>query len=155
MGTRASSSVVGVALLVAVSVLAATAVGAATLDAAAGVDVPPRASFDARADAAAQRIALTHRGGEAVAVERLRLRITVDGRPLAHQPPIPFFAARGFASGPTGPFNVGHDGPWRVGQVASLRLAGTNAPQLAAGATVRIELYWENQRLAVVRTRAR
>lgn len=154
MSTRATSSVVGVALLVAVSVLAAAVVGATTLDAADAPRSTTRASLSASADAAADRVALTHEGGDALAVEDLRVVIEIDGERLAHQPPVPFFAARGFESGPTGPFNVATDGTWQAGETAAVALADTNAPQLAAGAEVTVRVYAGETRLAVVTTTA-
>ena len=149
MSTRALGSVVGVVLLVAVAVLTAAAVGATALGAApTGDDGPTRAAFDLRADADADRLTIVHRGGDTVAISDLRVRVQIDGRPLAHQPPVPFFAATGFESGPTGPFNVASGGEWRAGERASLRLAGTNEPTLDPGARVTVELYLGEQKLA-------
>lgn len=153
MSRRASSSVVGVVVLLAIAVLASAVVGATVL----GVTPesgPPHVRITASADAARDRIALTHRGGDALAVADLRLVICIDGQPLAHQPPVPFFAATGFASGPTGPFNSAFDGHWTAGQTAAFRLAGTNSPQLSPGATVTIRIYTDHYRLATVRTQA-
>lgn len=152
--TRAVSPVLGVALLALVAVLAASVVGAATL-AAAPDAAPPRAVLDVDADASADRVAVTHRGGDPLAVSDLRLVVSVDGRRLAHQPPVPFFAAHGFESGPTGAFNVAHEGEWRVGETAAVRLAGTNSPTLSAGARVRVVVYHGEYELARATTRAR
>jgi len=150
---RATSSTVGVALLALVAVLAGAVVAGATL-AATPDRGPPRASLAAAANADTDRIALTHRGGNTLVVDRLRVVVSVDGERLTHQPPVPFFAARGFESGPTGPFNVATDGRWRAGETAGLRLATTNSPQLSAGARVRVDLYRGEYRLATVTTRA-
>lgn len=149
---RATSSTVGVALLAFVAVLAAAVVGTATLDAVP--ETPPRVTLAAEADAETDRIALTHRGGDALAVARLRVVVRVDGRPLAHQPPVPFFAARGFESGPTGPFNVAADDRWRAGETAAIRLASTNSPQVTAGARIHVALYRGEYRIGTVTTRA-
>lgn len=150
---RATSSTVGVALLAFVAVLAAVVVGTATLAATPETE-PPRVSVAAEADADTDRIALTHRGGDALAVDRLRLVVSVDGRRLAHQPPVPFFSARGFESGPTGPFNVAADGRWRVGETAAVRVASTNSPQVTPGSRIRVDLYSGEYRIATVTTRA-
>lgn len=154
MSARASSSVVGIAVLTLLAVLLAGVVGAAVIDAAAGPPNPPRVTFEASADATRDRITLTHRGGDPLVVESLRLEIRIDGQPLAEQPPIPFFAATGFESGPTGPFNVRYDGDWTAGETAGVRLASTNNPQLTQGARVTIRVYTTHYRLATVETRA-
>ena len=151
--SRALSPVVGTVTLVAVVVIAATAVGALVT-----VEPPapsPVAQFSVTADADADRIALTHEGGDTVAVSDLSVSISVDGRPLAHQPPVPFFAARGFESGPTGPFNTASDDDWSAGQRTTLSLAETNSPNLAPGATVTVRLATERAVLASVETTAR
>lgn len=151
--TRAVSAGIGVTLLALVAVLAAGVVGAATL-AVAPDAAPPRVAFTASADASADRIALTHHSGNALTVADLRVVVHIDGRRLAHQPPVPFFAARGFEGGPTGPFNVAHEGKWGAGETAAVRLAGTNSPQLSPGARVRVVVYRGEYELASVTTRA-
>ncbi|WP_424017210.1 type IV pilin [Halorientalis pallida] len=154
MSTRALSSVVGVVLLLAVAVLTAAAVGVTALGAAPPDTGPTRAAFELRADADADRLTLLHRGGDPIAVSALRVRVRIDGRPLAHQPPVPFFAATGFESGPTGPFNTAADGEWQAGERASVRLAGTNDPEIAPGSQVTVELYLDGQKLAALETTA-
>lgn len=151
MAARAASSVVGVVLLTAVTVVAAAAVGATVV--VDPLEPAPTASFDVAADASGE-ISVTHHGGDPVDPDDLRLRVRVDGRPLAEQPPVPFFAARGFESGPTGPSNSATDGEWRAGETASLRVAGTNDPAVTAGATVELRLYVDDERIALLRTRA-
>lgn len=134
---RASSPVVGVCLLVALTVMAASvvAVGAFAVD---PPDRPSRLVLSAEADAATDRIAVTHDGGAAVNVSALRVTVAVDGDPLARQPPVPFFTARGFRAAPTGPFNNGADPTWEVGEQASLRVASTNDPSIEPGSSVRV-----------------
>jgi len=149
MSGRAAAPVVGVVLLTAVTVLAAGTLGAAVL-----ADPPtpaPNAAFDVEADATGE-VRLTHHGGDGVDPAALRVRVRVDGEALAHQPPVPFFAARGFRAGPTGPFNSAAEGAWRAGETASFRVAGTNEPSLTSGATVEVRLYVERERIAVLRT---
>ena len=149
MTDRAAVPVVGVVLLVAVTVAAAAGLGVLLT-----VDPPataPTASFDCAATADGE-IRVTHRGGEAVDPSTLRVRVRVDGRPLAEQPPVPFFAADGFESGPTGPFNSAHTGPWTAGETASLRVASTNRPTPEVGATVELRLYAGDHPIAALET---
>lgn len=134
--TRAVSSVVGVVLLVGVTVLIAATVGAvATVDPGGTV---PVAHLTLSADAESDRVALTHEGGETLDVAALSVTISVDGTRLDHQPPVPFFAATGFESGPTGPFNLASNHNWSAGETAGVRLASTNDPQLSDGAHVEV-----------------
>lgn len=154
MDARALGPVVGVALCVLLTVVAATVVGVTVLDVAPAGDGPPRASLEGSADAARDRIAVTHRGGDALDVSAVRLRVTIDGEALAHQPPVPFFAARGFEAGPTGPFNAGGDTRWQAGETAAVRLAGTNSPPLSPGSRVVVDVYVDDHRIAHLETRA-
>lgn len=146
--------VVGVCLLVAVTVTAASvvAVGALALEPS---DRPARVVLSAEADAATDRIAVTHDGGATVNVTSLRVTVAVDGEPLARQPPVPFFTARGFRAAPTGPFNSGADPTWEAGERASFRVASTNEPSIEPGATVRVTVARGDGVLARVSVRAR
>ena len=149
MSDRAAAPVVGVVLLVAVTVIAATAVGTAL---PSELSAPARtAAFDIAADDTG-RLTVTHLGGDAIDPDDLRLRVLVDGTPLSEQPPVPFFSATGFESGPTGPFNSATSGVWRAGESASLRVAGTNAPAFRRGTTVEVRLYADGTRIAVETT---
>lgn len=151
MSDRAAAPVLGAVLLVALAVVTAAGVGALV------VVQPPTATPSAAFTLSATpdgTVSVTHRGGDPVSPDRLRLWVRVDGRRLTHQPPVPFFAAEGFRSGPTGPFNRAFEGPWTAGTTASLRVASTNSPPVTAGATVRIRLYADGQRLAVLETTA-
>jgi flagellin-like protein len=150
---RGLSPVVGSLLLVALTVGLAATVGTVALQTDTA-DPPPRVRLSAAADAATDRITVTHEGGDSVAVDRLRMRVTVAGDPLAHQPPVPFFAASGFHSGPTGPFNTATDGEWVAGQTAGLRLASTNDPLLDPGDPVTVVLYHGDYRIASLETTA-
>lgn len=100
----------------------------------------PTAAVTLSVDAGRDRLVLTHRAGEPLDVARLDVRVRVDGRPLAHQPPVPFFAAEGFRSGPTGPFNSRAEGAWTAGERAGLRLAATNRPGVRPGSRVTVVL---------------
>ncbi|WP_134668410.1 type IV pilin [Halorussus marinus] len=153
MSPRAVSPVLGVVCLLVVTVVLAAAVGTAAL----GTTLPtdrPTAAVDLRVDAGADRLALVHRAGEALDVRALSVRILIDGDPLDRQPPVPFFSARGFVSGPTGPFNPAADPRWSVGERASLRIAGTNAPTIAPGERVAVEFLVEGVVVAEASARA-
>ena len=132
---RAVSSVVGTAALLGIVVVAGTAVFAAVpTDEPATV---PTTRLSLTAEAGPDRVALTHEGGDTLTVTDLDVTVRVGGVPLTHQPPVPFFAATGFESGPTGPFNSAHGGRWRAGETAALRLASTNT-QLEPGDSVSV-----------------
>ena len=133
-----------------VGVACAVVVGTAV--AAVGLGALPAAPAVAGATLAVDgdRLVLTHRAGEPIDVRRLDVTVSVDGDPLRHQPPVPFFSARGFRPGPTGPFNAAADPTWEVGERASVRLASTNHPQVAAGARVTVTLRYDGQRLVVL-----
>jgi FlaG/FlaF family flagellin (archaellin) len=145
--------VVGVVLLLAVTALLAGGVGAAALS-VTPPEEPVRAALSLSVDADADRIRLVHEGGDALAAGTLRVRVAVDGDPLAHQPPVPFFAATGFESGPTGPFNSATNDTWTAGEVAGFRLASTNDPSIRPGSTVRVRMYADGQKVAELRSTA-
>jgi flagellin-like protein len=147
--TRALSPVVGVVLMVFITLTLASAVAVGAFDAVQRTDVP-QVRFEATADASTGQVALVHAGGDAVDVRALRVVVSIDGTPLARQPPVPFFSASGFMPGPTGPFNAAADSTWTAGERASVRLAGTNQPRLTAGSHVVVELYAEDVRIARV-----
>lgn len=142
---RGSSPGVAVVLLALVTVLAAAAVGAAIGE---PPDPTPVADLRLSVDASADRLTIRHAAGDALDVADLEVRVSVAGEPLAHQPPVPFFAARGFASGPTGPFNPAGGTTWRAGQTATLGLAGTNAPLPDEGDRVTVTVSTDTAALA-------
>jgi len=133
-----------------VGVVCAVVVGTAV--AAVGLGILPAAPAVAGATLTVDgdRLVLTHRAGEPVDVRRLDVVVRVDGDPLRHQPPVPFFSAQGFRPGPTGPFNAAADPTWEVGERASVRLASTNRPQVVAGARVAVTLRYDGRRLVVL-----
>jgi flagellin-like protein len=138
---RGTTPVVGVTLLVAITVVAATAVGlAATATPGAS---PPVASVETTADADRNEITISHRGGDTLDIDEVTVDVTVDGEPLARQPPVPFFAATGFRGGPTGPFNPASSSEFGAGDEASFRLATTNEPLLSPGDRITVELRTE------------
>ncbi len=158
MTARGTASVVGVVVLLAVGlalggVVAAGAEAVATATGqdlgAEGGDAPGSIAVSLRVDG--DTIAVTHEAGPSVEMTAVRLVVAVDGTPLAHQPPVPFFAAAGFRAGPTGPFNVASDGRWNAGETGSVRVASTNDPEVAPGRLVSVEIYVGDEQVAVVR----
>lgn len=148
---RAVSPAVGVVLLVLVTVALAATVGVGAVPDLPG-DPPPAAHIDCRADAGPDRVACTHRGGDRLDTRDLRVHVAVGGDPLTHQPPVPFFAARGFRAGPTGPFNPSSDPGWTAGETASFSIAATNDPGLTPGASVRVRLLADGYTVAAAET---
>jgi len=133
---RAVSPVVGVALLAFLTVLLALSIG--TVLPSLSSEPPPTAQLTLSVNASADRVALTHHAGDPLNVTDLRVTVEVDGTPLIRQPPVPFFAAVGFRSGPTGPFNTASPDDWRAGQTAGFRIASTNHPTIDRGSAVAV-----------------
>jgi FlaG/FlaF family flagellin (archaellin) len=132
---RATSPVVGVALLVLVTAILAAGLGAAVLG-TVPAEPPPQTRLSISVDG--DRLRVVHQAGDTLDVRRMEVHVAVNGTRLAHQPPVPFFAATGFEPGPTGPFNSASDPEWEVGEVGTLTVAGTNSPAIRPGATVRV-----------------
>lgn len=158
MTARATAPVVGVVVLLAAGIalggaVAAGAEAVATATGqelgATGSDAPESIAVSLRVDG--DTIAVTHEAGPDLDVSEVRLVVAVDGTPLKHQPPVPFFAAEGFRGGPTGPFNVASDGTWAAGETGSVRVAGTNEPLPAPGRTVSVTIYVGDERVTDVR----
>ena len=158
MSPRGSAPVVGVVVLLAVGIAlgGVVAAGAEAVATATGTDLgderaagpaPIAVSLELDGDT----ISVTHEAGPDLRVSRVRLVVAVDGTPLDHQPPVPFFAARGFRAGPTGPFNVASDGVWTAGETGSIRVASTNRPEPEPGRTVSVTIYVGDERVAEVR----
>ncbi|WP_049912188.1 type IV pilin N-terminal domain-containing protein [Halorubrum kocurii] len=135
-------------LLLAITVVLAGGVVTATID--APPEPAPTASLSL--SATDDRVTVTHRGGDALDVSELDVRVRVDGEPLARQPPVPFFSAAGFRPGPTGAFNAATDGDWRVGASASFQVADTNGPTLEPGRTVTVEVSVDGLPVATLET---
>lgn len=146
MPDRALASPVAVVLLLVVVVAAAGALGAAVLGMAETPSAPESVAVAADVSASG-RVTLVHRGGPTLDARDLAVEVTVDDEPLARQPPVPFFSADGFASGPTGPFNTAADPQWSVGERAGFRVAETNDPEILAGASVTVRLRYRDQPL--------
>ncbi|QCC51513.1 type IV pilin [Halapricum salinum] len=151
--TRALSPVLGTVLLLAITVALAGTVGLVVFEDAAA-EPSPRTTFSLSADAAADRIVLTHEGGDTLSTTDLTIRVAVDGDPIHHQPPVPFFAASGFHGGPIGPFNPATDPEWSAGEDAGFELASTNAPLLDPGDAVEVTISSEGSVIARLETTA-
>jgi hypothetical protein len=137
---------VAAVLLVAVTVVAAAGV-LAFLPSLPG-EPPDRRGVAAEATSDGT-VALTLLSGPPVDPGPLDVRVEVDGQSLARQPPVPFFSASGFVSGPTGAFNSASSDDWAVGETVTFRIAATNDPVPAAGAAVRVELRVRGQLVGV------
>lgn len=153
MPDRGVSPVVGVVCLTAVTVVLAAIVGTAVLGATPQPSTPsvPSASFGLAAEPSGD-VTLVHRGGDAVDPETIELFVRVGDEPLEWQPPVPFFSARGFESGPTGAFNSATTDTWEAGETASFTVAGTNDPGLRAGETVTVRISIDGHGVSAVET---
>lgn len=151
---RGLSPVFATVLLVGVTVVGAAVVGTLMFGQVAALDGPaPQASFSI--SASGDQVVLVHEHGDAIPVGPLRVEVAIEGEPLEHQPPVPFFAATGFHGGPSGPFNPSDDGNWTAGESASFRVAGTNTPALESGAALTVELFHGESRIAKLMTEVR
>jgi len=150
---RALSTPVGAVALVAVTVALAVVVGSTVTGSIDGQS-STQTRFSLTVDPTADRIEIEHRGGGTIDVRELSMVVSVNGRSLDRQPPVPFFAARGFVSGPTGPFNSASDPTWTAGERGSIAIAETNAPTIDPGDKVRIRLLVNDRQVAVLETTA-
>ncbi len=132
---------IGLTLLIGLTVTLGTIVGVGLVDVAPQTGRPAEpVVISVTATAEESVLRFRHEAGPPIDVRTVSLRVTIDGTPVTHQPPIPFFAATGFAPGPTGPFNPAADPHWSVGERASLRLAATNHPPLHPGSVVAVTI---------------
>lgn len=137
--TRASVPIIGCVLLIGLAVAVITLLGTTLF----GVTSTPGSQPTTATVALTvddDTLRFTHSNGEPLDVQTLSVRIFVDGEPLDKQPPVPFFAAAGFESGPTGPFNTASDDEWTVGETASLTVASTNNPTIEPRSTVSVRM---------------
>ncbi|MFB6134526.1 MAG: type IV pilin [Halanaeroarchaeum sp.] len=149
---RGVSPVIGSVTLVLISVLLVGAIGSSVVGAptlSPSADPPVVLSVAASDDGTVE---ITHEGGRALDLTQVDLRISVDGQPLAEQPPVPFFSTSGFAPGPTGPFNSASDNEWTVGETGAVRIAGTNRPSIDAGSTLTISVLNDGRTVATAET---
>ena len=137
--TRAVAPIVGVLALVAITVaLAVTVAVGIGFAGDALLESGPNAAFELEADADRSELTVEHVGGDSINVTDLELKLAVNGDRLEHQPPVPFVGADGYRGAPSGPFNPKADSEWRVGETATLRVAGTNDPTIRSGDTISV-----------------
>ncbi len=153
--TRAVSPVVGTLLIASITVVLAailvTTIGTAAMGGPLGTTEAAETTSFARisADTTAEgEVLLTHEGGDPIDVREIRVQLSIDGTPLTHQPPVPFFSTTGYEAGPTGPFNSAADPTWDVGETASVTISESNTPAPESGDTLTVELYRDGRRLA-------
>jgi len=153
--SRAVSSVLGVLLLTALTLVLAGAVGAFAVDLNPGASEVTPHQLIANVNATYGRISLIHQSGPTLDVRKIDLRIIVDGTPLPHQPPVPYYSADGFHRFPKGPFNPMADPQWEIGEEAMVIATHGNRAAITPDSQVRVELYRDGLRIAVTETRAR
>ncbi|MFC6731026.1 type IV pilin [Haladaptatus sp. GCM10025893] len=145
---RGTSPVLGVVLLTLLTVVGAGFVGATVLQ-SSPASPAPQAVIDVTVNPDTGQFTFVLRDGDSLSVAALSIQISINDEPLAQQPPVPFFAATGFESGPTGPFNVASDDEWSAGEEATVAFAATNRPAVAPGDTVTVRIISENRTVAV------
>jgi len=155
---RAVAPVVGVMTMVLITIVLAALVGGMLFG--VELDDPPEASIAADAGynttTGQTHVELTHLAGDRLDMGTLTVRISVSGERLEHQPPVPFFSATGFESGPTGPFNSGaSETTWAVGEQAGLTIAGSNDPVPQPGWEITIRLFADGYSVATAQTTIR
>ena len=149
---RGVSPVVGSLLLVALVVCFAAVVavafgsipiGSAGPDAAFGIEV-----------GADGEVELDHVADDPVDVGELSVRISVNSEPLEHQPDVPFHGNEGFDGAASGPFHPDSGSEWSTGETASVKVAGTNDPEIDSGDRVTVVLAVEGETIAREQARA-
>lgn len=140
---------VAVVLLLAVTVVAASVMALALPSLPSDPPAQRGITVEATDDG---RLTLTLVAGDTIDVQDAAVRVSVDGDPLRHQPPVPYFAARGFHGAPTGPFNRAGSDQWRVGESGTLRVASTNAPLPDVGDTITVRILVDGQQVATTET---
>ena len=139
MTERAASTIPATVLLILLTLTLGVGIAATSQQVHAAGNEPCQATPIAVAFTADGPVLhVTHLAGPPLSLDNATTTITVDGEPLRYQPPLPFFAARGFQAAPTGPFNSGSDGMFSVGEHASMRIAQTNHPRPDRGSAVRL-----------------
>ncbi|WP_280537811.1 type IV pilin [Halopenitus sp. POP-27] len=149
--SRGFAPIGAVLLILLVTVLAG---GSAVLVTSAVDPMEPAPTASVSLSVEDRTVTLRHRGGDALSIPDLRIRLRVDGEPLADQPPVPFFSAAGFDPGPTGAFNSAGTTTLSTGESASFRVAGTNDPVPTPGTTVELRIFDGDQPVAKLTTTA-
>lgn len=136
-------------LLVGVTVLLATSL-AFGLSSLPSSSPAPDVSVVGEFDGDERAVTLVHRGGDPIELDNLEILVEVDGVPLEHQPPIPFFSATGFAPGPEGVFNLESDSSWEAGEAGTFSIASTNDPVPTAESELQVTVVVQDQTIAVL-----
>ncbi|WP_096390746.1 type IV pilin [Halopenitus persicus] len=137
---------IGVVLLILLTTVLAGGSAVLVTGAVDPIDPAPTATLSLSVQD--RTVTLTNRGGDALSIPDLRIRIRVDGDPLREQPPVPFFSAAGYEPGPTGAFNSAGTTTLGPGERASFRIAGTNDPVPEPGSTVELRVFDGEQPVA-------
>jgi FlaG/FlaF family flagellin (archaellin) len=141
--------------MLAVTVVLCALVGAFAFGLGGMTENAPEAAISARIEPGTSgnpKIVLVHRGGDAIDVRDITVRVFVDGQPLQYQPNVPFYSEKGFDGFPDGPFNSNTVNKiWTAGEDASLTIAGTNSPQPSAGSRVVVRIYAHGEAVATAR----
>ncbi len=141
MPDRAIAPAIGVVLLVAITVTLAGVVLAMGLTVSPGS--AQTATVEGSLNHTANAITLVHTGGDPIDLEEADIRISVDGTPLTHQPPVPYWNPDGFQGFPSGPFNPSSENTWESGERGTIRLDTDNEPLPNANATVEVAVIGE------------
>lgn len=152
LDARGISPVVGTLLLVALVVCFA-AVIAVAFGSMPIVSSGPDAAFEMAVGADGE-IELDHVAGEPVEVDDLSMTISVNGEVLEHQPEIPFNGNEGFNGAASGPFHPDSSSNWTTGETASVKVAGTNDPEIESGDRVTVVLAVGGETIAREEARA-
>lgn len=145
---RGVSPVVGTVALVACCVAASGTLALAVTGVGGSLAAPSNPGVVAAAATADGHVSLTYRAGPPLDVRSLRVRVTVNGRPLRDQPSVPFVGCPGFVGAPAGPFNAAADPTWTAGERAGFRIARSNA-RLRPGDRVVVRLVRRGRSVAV------
>lgn len=152
--TRAVTPAVGLPLLVGITVFLSASLGVVAFD----VSLPDQNQpivIAVTATATDGRITVAHESGPPIDVREISVRVEIEGTPLTYQPPVPFFAAKGFHGGPTGPFNSAAGPRFGAGETASFRVAATNSPSMTEGDSLTVRMSRGEIRIASATTRIR
>ena len=147
---RGASTTVAVVVLCGVTVILGATVAGGLTGLSERAEPTPRAAVSLSVDD--ETLTLTHNHGDPLDMRALRMVVSVDGEPLDHQPPLPFFSAAGFHPGPTGAFNSAGDATLRVGETAMFRVADTNDPTIEPGRTVSVTITADGRPVASLET---
>lgn len=152
MSSRGIAPIVGVLAMLAVVTTLGGVVAAVVPGVVDSTSVEP-ISIDLE-HKSGDELVYTLKGGSAVDVNELELRILVNGVPLEFQPTVPSRNNHGFRGGPSGAFHAWGTTTWEPGATASLQVGGENVPTIEHGDTITTEFYLDGQLIAETSTTA-